>query len=356
MVHAEKSAAVSTVKTAVMGTRPETAPALREIARPLSVSIVIPMYNESANVDVLVKQLSEVMDRSARSIEVILIDDGSTDGTVENLLQVPERDPRFRVIIFRRNFGQTAAMSAGFDHAQGDVIVAMDGDLQNDPNDLELLLGKIERDGFDIVSGWRKDRKDALISRKLPSWIANWLIGRITGVRLHDYGCSLKAYRCEVLKNVRLYGEMHRFIPALASWGGAKITEVPVHHRPRTRGVSKYGIGRTVRVVLDLITVKFLLTFSTRPLQVFGLWGLGLFGFGSLIAAYLAFLKIFFHEPLASRPLLMLGVLMILMGVQLISMGLLAEITIRTYHESQSKPTYVIREIRDQSAPGSTGG
>lgn len=356
MVHAEKSAAVSTVKTAAIGARAESTPALREIPRPLSVSIVIPVYNESANVEALVSQLAEVMDRSPRSIEVILIDDGSTDGTVERLLEIPDRDPRFRVIIFRRNFGQTAAMSAGFDHAQGDVIVAMDGDLQNDPADLELLLEKIERGGFDIVSGWRKNRKDALISRKLPSWVANWLIGRITGVQLHDYGCSLKAYRSEVLKNVRLYGEMHRFIPALASWGGAKITEVPVHHRARTRGVSKYGIGRTVRVLLDLMTVKFLLQFSTRPLQVFGLWGLTLFGVGSVVSLYLAVLKLFFHQSLANRPLLMLGVLMILMGVQLISMGLLAEITVRTYHESQSKPTYVIREIRDRSAPGSTGG
>jgi glycosyltransferase involved in cell wall biosynthesis len=352
MVHAEKSASVSTLKAPAIGTRPESAAALREIPRPLSVSIVIPVYNEHANVDALVEQLSQVLDRSPRPVEVLLIDDGSTDGTVEKLLEIPQRDPRFRIIIFRRNFGQTAAMSAGFDYAQGDVIVAMDGDLQNDPADLELLLGRIERDGYDIVSGWRKDRKDSLISRKLPSWIANWLIGKITGVRLHDYGCSLKAYRSEVLKNVRLYGEMHRFIPALASWGGAKITEVPVRHRARTGGVSKYGIGRTVRVLLDLMTVKFLLTFSTRPLQVFGLWGLGLFGVGSVVCLYLAVLKLFFNQGLADRPLLMLGVLMVLMGVQLISMGLLAEITVRTYHESQSKPTYVIREIRERSSPG----
>lgn len=319
----------------------------------LSVSIVIPMYNEVSNVEPLVEQLSRVMDRSSRRIEVLLVDDGSTDGTAGVIALLPARDPRFRAIEFRRNFGQTAAMSAGFDHARGDVIVAMDGDLQNDPNDLELLLEKIEVEGFDIVSGWRKSRKDALITRKIPSWIANWIIGRITGVRLHDYGCSLKAYRCEVLKNVRLYGEMHRFIPALASWGGAKIAEVPVNHRARTRGVSKYGIGRTIRVVLDLMTVKFLLTFSTRPLQVFGVWGLGLFALGFVISTYLAALKIFFGEPLSDRPLLMLGVLMILMGVQLISMGLLAEITIRTYHESQSKATYVIREIHEE--PVSSG-
>ncbi len=323
---------------------------------PLSVSIVIPLFNEAANVSPLGEQLAAVIDRSPRRVEVLLVDDGSTDGTAELLAAVPQRDGRFRAIVFRRNFGQTAAMSAGFDHARGDVVVAMDGDLQNDPADLELLLEKIEKDGFDIVSGWRKARKDALISRKIPSWIANWLIGKITGVRLHDYGCSLKAYRAEVLKNVRLYGERHRFIPALASWAGARITEVPVNHRPRTRGVSKYGIGRTVRVVLDLMTVKFLLTFSTRPLQIFGVWGLGLFGTGLLVSGYLAALKILFGEPLSDRPLLMLGVLMILMGVQLISMGLLAEISIRTYHESQSKPTYVVREIVERPNDRGVGG
>ena len=311
----------------------------------LSVSFVIPMYNEVDNVDPLVEEVARALDASGREGEVILVDDGSSDGTQEKLREVPARDPRFRVVLFRRNFGQTAAMSAGFDHARGDVIVAMDGDLQNDPADLELLMRKIEEEKYDIVSGWRKSRKDALISRKLPSWIANALIGRITGVRLHDYGCSLKAYRSEVLKNVRLYGEMHRFIPALASWVGARITEVPVNHRARTRGTSKYGIGRTVRVFLDLITVKFLLSFSTRPLQIFGLWGLAMFGGGGLISAWLSYLKLFHGQELANRPLLMLGVLMILMGVQLISMGLLAEISIRTYHESQQKPTYVVREI-----------
>jgi hypothetical protein len=206
-------------------------------------------------------------------------------------------------------------------------------------------MKKIEVEGFDIVSGWRKDRKDKMISRRLPSMMANWLIGRITGVRLHDYGCSLKAYRAEVVKNVRLYGEMHRFIPALASWYGARITEVPVNHRARTRGVSKYGIGRTIRVVLDLITVKFLLSFSTKPLQVFGVWGLGIFSVGFVISAYLTVLRLMMKIRLSERPLLLLGVLMILMGVQLISMGLLGEVVIRTYHEAQNKPIYVIREI-----------
>jgi glycosyltransferase involved in cell wall biosynthesis len=273
------------------------------------------------------------------------VDDGSTDGTTRALRELPARDPRFRVILFRRNFGQTAAMSAGFDHARGDVIVAMDGDLQNDPANIEDMVAKIEQEDWDIVSGWRRLRRDPLVSRRLPSRAANWLIGRITGVRLHDYGCSLKAYRAEVLRNVRLYGEMHRFIPALASWVGASITEEPVNHRARVSGRSKYGLGRTIRVLLDLITVKFLLSFSTRPLQVFGLWGLLAFVVGGGISVYLTVLRLFFDEGLSQRPLLMLGVLLIIMGVQLVSMGLLGEISIRTYHESQSKPTYVIREI-----------
>lgn len=311
----------------------------------LTVSFVIPIYNEIENVEPLVREVAAALDASGRAGEVLLVDDGSTDGTTARLRGVPKWDPRFRVILFRRNFGQTAAMSAGFDHAHGDVIVAMDGDLQNDPADLELLLDKIENEGCDIVSGWRKNRKDAFLSRRLPSALANWLIGKITGVHLHDYGCSLKAYRSEVVKNVKLYGEMHRFIPALASWYGGRITEVAVNHRARTRGASKYGIGRTIRVILDLITVKFLLSFSTRPLQIFGVWGLGLFGVGFGISAYLAFLRLFAHIRLSERPLLLLGVLMILMGVQLISMGLLGEIVTRTYHEAQSKPIYAIREI-----------
>ncbi len=313
--------------------------------RRLSISIVVPIYNEVENVDPLVTEVGRVLDASDREAEVILVDDGSTDGTSARLREVPKRDPRFRVVFFRRNFGQTAAMSAGIDHARGEVIVAMDGDLQNDPADLELLMQKIEGEGYDIVSGWRKDRKDKFVSRRLPSMIANWLIGRITGVRLHDYGCSLKAYRADVVKNVRLYGEMHRFIPALASWYGARITEVPVNHRARMRGTSKYGINRTIRVVLDLITVKFLLSFSTKPLQVFGVWGLGIFSVGFVISAYLTVLRLMMQIRLSERPLLLLGVLMILMGVQLISMGLLGEIVIRTYHEAQDKPIYVIREI-----------
>ena len=314
-------------------------------ARRLTVSVVVPVYNEVENLPRLVQEIGAALDASGREGEVLLVDDGSTDGSVEALRAIPDQDPRFRVILFRRNFGQTAAMSAGFDHARGDVVVAMDGDLQNDPAELESLVAKIESEGYDIVSGWRRHRKDTFLTRRLPSKIANWIIGRITGVRLHDYGCSLKAYRIEVLRNIRLYGEMHRFIPALASWVGARIAEVPVNHRARTRGVSKYGLGRTVRVVLDLITVKFLVSFSTRPLQIFGLWGLLLLGVGGGITAYLVILRLFHQVELARRPILTIAVFLALVGVQLISMGLLAEITIRTYHESQAKPTYVIREV-----------
>jgi glycosyltransferase involved in cell wall biosynthesis len=325
-------------------------------ARALSISVVVPVYNEIENLPRLVEELGAALDGAAREAEVLLVDDGSSDGTAEALRSVPERDPRFRAILFRRNFGQTAAMSAGFDHARGDVVVAMDGDLQNDPADIESLVRKIEQEGWDIVSGWRLRRKDAFLTRRLPSMVANWIIGRITGVRLHDYGCSLKAYRTEVLRNIRLYGEMHRFIPALASWVGARIAEVPVNHRARTRGHSKYGLGRTIRVLLDLITVKFLVSFSTRPLQVFGLWGLSLFLVGAGTTAYLVLLRLFHQVELSRRPILQIAVLLTLVGVQLISMGLLAEITIRTYHESQAKPTYVIRELVERDRrPGERG-
>ncbi len=318
-------------------------------ARRLSVSVVVPLYNEVESLPRLVQEIGAALDASGRDGEVILVDDGSTDGTAGALRDLPDRDPRFRVILFRRNFGQTAAMSAGFDHARGDVVVAMDGDLQNDPAEMENLMRKVEDEGFDIVSGWRRHRKDAFITRRLPSMMANWLIGKITGVRLHDYGCSLKAYRTEVLRNIRLYGEMHRFIPALASWVGASIAEVPVNHRARTHGRSKYGLGRTIRVILDLITVKFLVSFSTRPLQVFGLWGLVLFTVGGGTTLYLVILRVLKQVELARRPILQIAVLLTLVGVQLISMGLLAEMTVRTYHESQAKPTYVIREIVERA-------
>jgi glycosyltransferase involved in cell wall biosynthesis len=334
-----------------MSASPEARPTRR-----LSVSVVVPLYNEIESLPRLVQEISAALDASGRHAEVLLVDDGSRDGTSEALKALPAGDPRFRVILFRRNFGQTAAMSAGFDHARGDVVVAMDGDLQNDPAEIEKLVGKIESEGLDIVSGWRLHRKDAFITRRIPSMMANWLIGRITGVRLHDYGCSLKAYRTEVLRNIRLYGEMHRFIPALASWVGARIDEVPVNHRPRTTGKSKYGLGRTIRVILDLITVKFLVSFSTRPLQVFGLWGLLLFVVGGGTTAYLVILRLLHLVELSRRPILQIAVLLTLVGVQLISMGLLAEITVRTYHESQAKPTYVIREIIEKETGGGARG
>ena len=311
---------------------------------PVDVSIVVPLLNEEESVESLYSSVKGVMELIGKEYEILFVDDGSTDGTFEALAKISKRDNKVKVIRFRRNFGQTAAMSAGFDYASGSIIVTMDGDLQNDPRDIPRLLEKMER-GYDIVSGWRVNRKDKLVSRKLPSKIANWLIGVVTGVKLHDYGCSLKAYRAEVIKNVHLYGEMHRFIPALASWFGANITEIPVNHYSRKYGRTKYGISRTLRVVLDLITVKFLLEFSTRPLQMFGLVGMVSFTAGLLINLYLTFLKLAFGAPLASRPLLLLGILLMFLGVQFITIGLLAELQVRTYHEAQGKPIYVVKEI-----------
>ncbi len=311
---------------------------------PVDVSIVVPLLNEEESVESLYSSVKGVMELIGKEYEILFVDDGSTDGTFEALSKINKRDSKVKVIRFRRNFGQTAAMSAGFDYANGGIIVTMDGDLQNDPRDIPRLLEKMER-GYDIVSGWRVNRKDKLVSRKLPSKIANWLIGKVTGVKLHDYGCSLKAYRAEVIKNVHLYGEMHRFIPALASWFGANITEIPVNHYSRKYGRTKYGISRTLRVVLDLITVKFLLEFSTRPLQMFGLVGIISFTAGLLINLYLTLLKLAFGAPLASRPLLLLGILLMFLGVQFITIGLLAELQVRTYHEAQGKPIYVVKEV-----------
>jgi glycosyltransferase involved in cell wall biosynthesis len=255
-----------------------------------------------------------------------------------------ELDEHLVVVRFRRNFGQTAAFSAGFDRARGGVIITIDADLQNDPADIPRLMDALQ-EGYDVVSGWRKDRKDPFLSRRLPSIMANWLISTVTGVKLHDYGCSLKAYRCHVVKNIRLYGEMHRFIPALASWMGIGVTEIPVKHFGRQYGKSKYGISRTIRVILDLLTVRFLLSFMARPMQLFGLVGLGCFGVGALIGIYLTFLKLAYGVSLSNRPLLLFAVLMLVTGIQLLTMGLLGELVIRTYHESQNKPVYVIREV-----------
>jgi glycosyltransferase involved in cell wall biosynthesis len=314
------------------------------------LSLVVPIRNESPNIDELYRDITDALERWGRSYEVIAIDDGSTDDSFDRLSRHQQRDPRWRLIRFRRNFGQTAAFAAGIKHAKGRLIATSDGDLQNDPRDLPGMISRIE-EGADIVCGWRKDRKDAWLTRRLPSEVANKLISVSTGVHLHDYGCSLKVFRAEVVKPIKLYGEMHRFLPAIASEMGVDIAEVVVNHRPRRHGTSKYGLSRTLRVMLDLLTVKFLMTYSTRPLQMFGLIGvpMGLVGF--VITAWLSYQRLFGYESIANRPLLLLGVLLIFTGVQLVTMGLLAEIMARTYHESQDKPTYIIREIRETAEP-----
>ena len=314
-------------------------------ARP-DLTVVIPIYNEAPNLEPLHRELTEALSRWGRSYEVILVDDGSRDQSWEIMSRLQARDARLRVIRFRRNFGQTAAFAAGFAEARGRVIVTSDGDLQNDPRDIAGLVDKLDNGQFDIVCGWRKDRKDAFLNRRLPSMLANRLISWATGVRLNDYGCSLKAFRAEVVKPLRLYGELHRFLPALASEMGVSIAEVPVNHRAREHGRSKYGISRTVRVILDLITVKFLLSYSTRPLQIFGLVGMSMGLVGGSIALWLAYLKIVEQQGIGDRPLLLLAILLIFTGFQFITIGLLAELQARTYHESQSKPIYIIREIR----------
>jgi len=308
-----------------------------------SVSIVIPVFEEEESLPLLYKSIRDVMEGLGRKYEIIFIDDGSRDRTLSVLEDIQKKDSSVVVISFRRNFGQTAAMAAGFEYANNDIIVTMDADLQNDPKDIPKLLEKIK--GYDVVSGWRKERKDKFISRRLPSMAANWLISRVTGVALHDYGCTLKAYRKEVIKNVKLYGEMHRFIPALASWVGASITEAETTHHPRQFGRSKYGIGRTIRVILDLITVKFLQSFSTRPIQAFGPGGLILGLIGFLISLYLSFEKIFLGQDIGGRPLLFLGVLFMILGLQLVVMGLLGEMLARVYHESQGKPIFTVKKI-----------
>jgi glycosyltransferase involved in cell wall biosynthesis len=309
----------------------------------LKVSVVIPLLNEEQNIPLLYDELRQAVDGLDDEFEFVFIDDGSKDGSLARLEELQQRDARMVVVSFRRNFGQTAAMAAGFDYATGDVIVTMDADLQNDPADIPKLLAKI-REGYDVVTGWRFDRKDAFLNRRLPSIIANRLISFTTGVKLHDYGCTLKAFRKEVVKNVRLYGEMHRFIPAIASGMGIEYTEIVVNHRPRRFGHTKYGISRTIRVILDLLTVKFLLSFSTRPIHVFGLLGLLSSGAGFLIALIMTIQRQFFHIPMGDRPLLLLAIVLIFIGVQFISMGLLAEMQARTYHESQNKPVYYIRK------------
>ncbi len=313
------------------------------------LSIVIPVRNESPNIKPLYDELTTTLVRSGRSYEIIVIDDGSTDDTFDQLASLQSRDPHLRVIRFRRNFGQTAAFAAGFSFARGRLVVTADGDRQNDPADIPRMVDEIDR-GFDIVCGWRKARKDTFLTRRIPSVIANKLISWATGVELHDYGCSLKVFRAEVVKPLRLYGEMHRFLPAIASEMGVRIQEVVVHHRARTAGVSKYGLSRTVRVVLDLLTVKFLLSYSTRPLQIFGLMGLAAGALGAVITGYLGYVRLIERQAIGDRPLLLLGMMLLFIGVQLLTFGLLAELLTRTYYESQNKPVYAIREIR-QTTP-----
>jgi glycosyltransferase involved in cell wall biosynthesis len=315
----------------------------------IDVSIVVPLFNEAQNLELLYEQLQQFLDTLGRRGEALLIDDGSTDNSFEILMKLQARDSRIRVVRLRRNFGQTAAFSAGFDHSHGEIIVTMDGDLQNDPADIPMLLTKMD-EGYDIVSGWRIDRQDKWLTRRLPSQAANWLISRLTGVMLHDYGCSLKAYRREVLESTKLYGELHRFIPALASWMGVKVAEVPVNHYARRYGKSNYGLGRIIRVALDLLTVKFLLDYATRPIQVFGFIGLITLVSGTGLAVYLTIMRQFFGVPLGDRPILLLAILLIVIGVQLVIMGLLGELVVRTYHETQDKPIYMVREIIEGEA------
>ncbi len=313
------------------------------------ISLVIPIYNEAPNLDALHAEITAALEPWGRTYEVLLIDDGSRDGSAEILRRLQAADPRLRIIRFRRNFGQTAAFSAGFAHARGRIIITSDGDLQNDPKDIPMLVERLEQ-GADIVCGWRRDRKDRFLTRRVPSMIANALISRATGVQLHDYGCSLKAFRAEVVKPLRLYGEMHRFIPAIASEQGVTVEEVVVNHRARRAGTSKYGLSRTIRVILDLLTVKFLLNYATRPLQIFGLVGLSMGGVGALIMLYLAWVRLIERQGIADRPILLFAILLVSSGLQLLTIGLLAELQARTYHESQDKPTYAIREIIETPA------
>jgi glycosyltransferase involved in cell wall biosynthesis len=314
------------------------------------LSIVVPVYNEAPNAQELVRELRATMDRLTLTSELVLVDDGSTDETFALLAAATGNDPRIRIVRLRRNFGQTAALAAGLDHAQGEIIVTMDGDLQNDPADIPRLLATLD-EGYDVVNGWRHQRQDALLSRRLPSLVANAVIGATTNVRIHDYGCGLKAFRAETAKALKLYGEMHRFIAAIAGDLGAAVTEIPVNHRPRTRGTSKYGLSRTIRVVLDLLTIKFLSGYSTRPIHVFGFFGMLATLAGLGITGMLAVEKVFFGMRLADRPLLLLGILLVLGGVQFVTLGLLGEMLARTYHESQAKPIYLLREVREAPPP-----
>ena len=310
----------------------------------IKLSIVLPVFNEDGNLSLLYEEIRVVCAELACTYEVIFIDDGSLDGSLNTLRKIQLKDSNVRVVQFRRNFGQTAALAAGFDVARGQVIATLDADCQNDPRDIPKMLEQLE-DGYDLVCGWRYRRKDNFFSRTLPSKVANFFIGLLTDIKLHDYGCTLKVMRSDLAKSLKLYGEMHRLIPALSSSYGAKISEIKVNHRPRVSGMSKYGLTRTLRVILDVITVKFFLNFSSRPIQLFGSFGLLSTLCGVSILGIYGFKNIFFGMSLADRPILLLAVLLIVAGLQFITFGLLAELQVRTYHESQDKPTYLIRNI-----------
>lgn len=310
------------------------------------ISIIVPIYNERDNLAAFISALTQAMDPTGEDYEVLLIDDGSTDGSSEYLDSLPDRDPRIRLIQFRRNFGQTAAMAAGFDYAKGCIMIPMDADLQNDPRDIPAILAKL-REGYDVVSCWRKDRQDRWLTRKIPSMLANRLISYISGVSLHDYGCTLKGYRREVVEHIKLYGEMHRFIPVYASWAGAKVAEIPVRHHPRRFGSSKYGLGRTFKVLLDLLTVKMLGSYSTKPMYFFGGIGMAACGSGLFFAMVTLYDKYFNGVKAHNNPLLLLAVFLFILGIQFMLMGLVAELQIRTYFESQGKTAYIVRRIRE---------
>ncbi|MDQ3474075.1 MAG: glycosyltransferase family 2 protein [Acidobacteriota bacterium] len=308
-----------------------------------AISVFLPVYNEEPNLPPLHAKLDEALSKLGRSAEIVFVDDGSTDGSLDVLREIAAKDERVRVVALKRNYGQTAAMAAGIDAARGQVLIPMDADLQNDPADIVRLLEKLD-EGYDVVSGWRKNRQDKLITRKIPSMLANRLISWIGGVPLHDYGCSLKAYRRESLQDVKLYGEMHRFIPIYASWAGARVAEIPVEHHARTMGQSKYGLSRTLKVVFDLMTIKFMASYQTKPIYVFGSFGMLAFLISILAGLYALFLKLFHKADFVQTPLPILAIVMFAVGIQFLLMGLLAEMLVRTYHESQSKAIYAVRE------------
>jgi dolichol-phosphate mannosyltransferase len=318
------------------------------ISPQLEASVVVPIRDELESLPHLIEAIASTLKQASLNYEIICVDDGSTDGSTDLLKQLALSRSDLRAIILRRNYGQTAAMAAGFRYARGRTVVTMDGDLQNDPADIPRMLTKLE-EGYDLVSGWRRERQDAALTRLLPSKIANWLIGLVTGVKLHDYGCSLKAYRTELVADMNLYGELHRFLPALAFIEGARITEMPVQHHARRFGRSKYGLWRTFRVSMDMLTIWFMQKFLTKPMHVFGLFGLISLLLGLALGFHLTFIKLFFGASIGNRPLLILCIVLLLAGVQLFSFGLLAELLMRTYHESQGRPIYRVREVVDGS-------